>query len=274
MEWNPFNWTAGPFLTLYLAIAIVIFFEGFRLRLTIGETTPIIRKLSELELAYLAGGARRVADAALLCLSANRGATIDAKGGNINVTNLTPLATLMSRPLELSFSSNMSRTEFQKAIDPLATRVRNRLETLSYCPTNVQVTSFRVSILPFIGALIIFGIIKTIVGAGRGHPVDFLIFLLIATAVAAVFLTRAPVRTRAGKDALETYKQKHSRAARAPQDHELLLAVALSGPVVLSGTAYASVHTAGQTMSSSSGDGGSGGGCGGGGGGGGCGGCS
>jgi uncharacterized protein (TIGR04222 family) len=272
MELNPFNWTAGPFLTLYMAIALVIFFEGFRLRLMIGKASQSIRKLSELELAYLAGGARRVADAALLCLNANKGATIDAKGRNINVINLTPLAMLTSRPLELSFSSDMTRAEFQKAIDPLAMRIRNRLQALGYCPTDVQMTSFRTSILPFIGALIIFGIIKVIVGTGRDHPVGFLSFLLVATAFAAVFLTRVPIRTRAGNDALETYRQKHARAARAPQDHELLLAVALTGPVVLSGTAYAAVHTAGQTMSGSGGDGG-GGGCGGGGGGG-CGGCS
>jgi hypothetical protein len=56
------------------------------------------------------------------------------------------------------------------------------------------------------------------------------------------------------------------RERRAPRDHELLLALALSGAVVLSGTAYEPVYAASKTMNS-------GGGCGGGGGGG-CGGCS
>ena len=82
-------------------------------------------------------------------------------------------------------------------------------------------------------------------------------------------LATRPTRTRAGKDVLRTYQASHGRAARAPLDHELLLAVALSGAVVLSGTAYASVYAASRTMNSG-GDGGSG--CGGGGGG--CGGCS
>ena len=36
MEWNPFNWTAGPFLTLYLAFAFTIFVLGFRLKSQIG----------------------------------------------------------------------------------------------------------------------------------------------------------------------------------------------------------------------------------------------
>ena len=84
-------------------------------------------------------------------------------------------------------------------------------------------------------------------------------------------LAMRPTRTRAGKDVLKAYQASHARASRAPLDHELLLAVALSGAVVLSGTAYASVYAASQTMSRG-GDGGSG--CGGGGGGGGCGGCS
>lgn len=57
------------------------------------------------------------------------------------------------------------------------------------------------------------------------------------------------------------------RGQRAPLEHELLLAVALSGAVVLSGTAYASVYDAAKTMDG--GGGGGGGGCGGG-----CGGCS
>lgn len=271
MEWNPFNWTAEPFLTLYLALAAVLFLIGFRLKSMIGPATRTPHQLSELELAYLAGGARRVGDAALLCLSANRGAVIHADGRKISIRSQAPLATLLGKPPLLSFASEMTRTEFQRAIGPLAKRVRERLQTYGYSPTSEQMNAFRISILPFIGLLIMFGIFKVIIGMERGHPVGILIFLLVATGFGGVILAKPPTRTPAGNDALETYKNKHERAARAPLDHELLLAVALSGSVILSGTAYAGVHTAAQTMSSSGGDGG--GGCGGGGGGG-CGGCS
>jgi len=103
------------------------------------------------------------------------------------------------------------------------------------------------------------------------------VFLLFLTAFAGIVLARHPTRTRAGKDALQGYQASHARASRAPLDHELLLAVALSGAAVLSGTAYAPVYAASKTMSSGGDGGDGGGGCGGGGGGGGgggCGGCS
>jgi uncharacterized protein (TIGR04222 family) len=272
MTLNPFNWTAGPFLTLYLALAVIVFLWAFRQKSMIGPTAPVSRPLSELELAFLAGGARRVGDAALLGLTSQRGATIDAKGRTINVTNQTPLAALMSRPLDLAFASDMTRQQFQQAIEPLVVRVRDRLQALGYYPTETQMTSFRMSVLPFVGLLLLFGATKAIIGAERSHPIGFLMFLMAVTVIAGIGLASRPARTQAGKDALRSYQSRHARAARAPRDHELLLAVALSGAAVLSGTAYAPVYAAARTMSSGSGGDGGGGGCGGGGGG--CGGCS
>lgn len=60
---------------------------------------------------------------------------------------------------------------------------------------------------------------------------------------AGIVLATRPTRTRAGKDVLQTYQASHAPASRAPLDHELLLAVALSGAVVVSGTAYAWVYS-------------------------------
>jgi uncharacterized protein (TIGR04222 family) len=60
---------------------------------------------------------------------------------------------------------------------------------------------------------------------------------------AGIVLATRPTRARAGKDVLQTYQVSHARASRAPLDHELLLAVALSGAVVVSGTAYAWVYS-------------------------------
>src|SRR5580692_4703686 len=269
MTWNPFNWTAEPFLALYVTIAVIIFVLGFSLRSMIGPAAHATRQLSVPELAFLGGGARRLGDAALLCLSSGNGATIAAKDHKITVTDQTPLATLTDRPTLLQFLPDMTRQQFQAAIKPLVERVQGRLQQLGYCPTDAQMTSFRITVLPFVALLLVFGIIKAVVGTERHHPVGILVFLLIVTAFAGIVLARRPTRTRAGKDVLKAHQATHARASRAPLDHELLLAVALSGAVVLSGTAYASVYAASRTMNSG-GDGG--GGCGGGGGG--CGGCS
>jgi uncharacterized protein (TIGR04222 family) len=278
MTWNPFDWTAGPFLALYLIIAVVVFWLGFSFRSMIGPAAKAPHQLSELELAYLAGGARRLGDAVLLRLTSANGATIAPKGHEITVTGQASLATLMDRPPLLPVRPNMTRQQFQTAVKPLVERVQGRLQEFGYCPTDDQVTSFRMTVLPFVVLLLAFGIIKVSVGAERHHPVGILVFLLIITTFAGIALAKYPTRTQAGKDVLQIYQTSHARAARAPLDHELLLAVALSGAVVLSGTAYASVYAASQTMNSGGGGGGDGGGCGGGGGGGGggsgCGGCS
>jgi len=270
MTWNPFNWTAEPFLALYVASAAIVFVLGFVFRSMIGPPAHATRQLSALELAYLGGGARRLGDAVLLCLTSGNGATIAAKDHKITVTNQTPLAALIGRPPPLQVQPDMTRQQFQTAVKPVVERVQGRLQQLGYCPTDDQMTSFRMTVLPLVALLLVFGVTKAIVGTERHHPVGILVFLLIVTTFAGIVLATRPMRTRAGKDVLQTYQASHARASRAPLDHELLLAVALSGAVVLSGTAYASVYAASRTMSGGS-DGGSG--CGGGGGGG-CGGCS
>jgi uncharacterized protein (TIGR04222 family) len=276
MTLNPFNWTAGPFLTLYVSLAALLFMLGFRLKSMIGPAAQVTHELSVLELAYLAGGARRLGDAALLRLTSGNGATIDPNGQTITVTNQMPLASLMNRSPRLSFEPGMSRQQFQKAIVPLVERAQARLQELGYAPSDEQMASFRMSVLPFVALLVVFGLIKVMVGAERHHPVEILGFLLVATVIAGFVVATRPTRTQAGNDALKAYQLAHGRASRAPLEHELLLAVALSGAVVLAGTAHAPVYAASQTMSSGGGGGnGCGGsGCGGGGGGGGCGGCS
>jgi len=275
MEWNPFNWTAGPFLTLYLALAFTIFLLGFRLKSQIGPAAQMGGRLGVLELAYLAGGAARLGDAVLLRLTSAHGATIDSNGYRITVTDQSPLATLIRQPPGMQFQAGMTRQQFQTAIQPIVARIQELLEKSGYCPTREQMASFRLEVLPFVALLIVFGITKAVIGSSRHHPVEILIILIVITAFAGIVLAKAPRRTQAGTDILETYQSSNERASRAPRDNELLLALALSGPVVLTGTAHASVYSASQTLSSSGG-GDSGGGCGGGGGGGGggCGGCS
>lgn len=274
MTWNPFNWTAEPFLALYVALAAIIFAWGFLLRLNIGPAARITHQLNLLELACLAGGPRRLGDAILLSLASGNGATIAPAGNKITVTNQTPLTLLLGgRSSQLSFQTDMTRQQFQKAVVPIIETVRERLQKLGYAPSDEQMASFRWNVLPFVGLLMLFGIGKVMIGGvERHHPVGILIVLLVFTAALGFVVAIRPTRTRAGKEALQSYQNLNARASRAPLEHELLLALALSGPVILSGTAYASVYAASRTMNNGGDGGGSG--CGGGGGGGGCGGCS
>ncbi|WP_315724256.1 MULTISPECIES: TIGR04222 domain-containing membrane protein [unclassified Bradyrhizobium] len=274
MPLNPFDWTAGPFIMLYVGSAALLFWIAYRWRRTIGPAASVIQPLSELELAYLAGGDRRLGDAVLLGLAVQNAVTFTSGDHKITVSDQAPLAALIKQPPRLALQPDMTREQFQTALEPLARRLQQRLRTLGYCPSSAQMSAFRRSVLPFVGALMLFGIVKAVVGHARHHDVEFLMFLLGGTVFATLPLASAPLRTRAGEDALKSYEASHARAARAPREHELLLAVALTGAMVLSGTAYASVLATSKAL------GGNGGGCGGGGcgggdgGGGGCGGCS
>ena len=270
---NPLNWSAEPFLRLYAALGLALVAATFWLRSRIGNARPTYQRLNETELAYLAGGASRVGDVALLCLMSDNGAVVEGKRHHITVTDPSPLAK-MFRPLpSMSFDAAMTRTAFQRAVEPLVAQARDRLRALGLSPSDAEASSFRMSILPLYALLAAFGLAKVYVGAGRGHPVGILIGFLFATGVAALICSARPARTRAGVEALRRQRDANERAARAPRDNELMVAVALTGAVVLSGTAYASVYDAWRTMGSDGGGGGdSGGGCGGGGGG--CGGCS
>ncbi len=134
MTWNPFNWTAEPFLALYVALAAIVFLLGFGFRSVIGPAASAARQLSVLELAYLAGGARRFGDAVLLSLTSGNGATIDSKDYKITVTSQAPLAILCGRPTALQFAPGITRQKFQKAVKPLAEQVLGRLQTAWLLP--------------------------------------------------------------------------------------------------------------------------------------------
>ncbi len=285
MVWNPLDWSGDSFFFLFFFMAVSLFFYGLYSRSRLGPERPPYQRLTELELAYLAGGPNRVGDMLLLGLLRGKGATITPKDLKITVSDKSLLVPLVGETVAVEFQPEMRRSQFQGAIAPIVKQLENRMRLLGLSPTVHDMVSFMGAMAVPYGLLMLFGIVKMLIGSGRGHPVGILLVLLVFTALSALFLATRPRRTWAGAEVLRSYLAQNARAARAPLDHELLLALALSGTYILSGTAYAEVHAAARTLSSSgSGDSGGcggdsdssgGGGDGGGGcGGGGCGGCS
>jgi len=266
---NPFDLTAGPFLTLYVGITAGLFFLGFYLRNNLGQKRVPESELTAFELAYLAGGSTRLGETILLSLLTGNSAVVSADGQTINVSNQVPIRSHISKPDRISFPSDMSVGDFHRTVEPWVTQVQERLQSLGYTPTLDQLAPFRLTFLPAYLFVLIFGLIRFVLGVQRGHPVGFLVIIILVTAVAALcMLAIEPSRTIAGSAILRKHQVRHARAARAPLDDEWLLAIALSGSVVLSGTSYAAVFTASRKSDSGgSGCGGDGGGCGG------CGGC-
>ena len=198
---NPLDWTAAPFLALYVGLAALVFGAGFFLRFEIGPALGRRHQLNELEWAYLAGGAARVGDVALLCLMARGGGRIDAVTNAITVDDQAPLEALSGGRIAMRFSPGMSRKAFQSAISPLVERVRERLQNIGYAPTDTQMSAFRLSTLPFVGLLLALGVAKAVVGSERHHPVGILVVLLLSQRASAsrslcAQIARAPARRR------------------------------------------------------------------------------
>ena len=270
MNLNPLNWTAGPFLSLYAILALAAVLLCVRLRKRIGGGRSRSAALDAIELAYLAGGPQRVADALIVALLSAKAATLSTDGRKIDIHahghQLPPPVTSFAALLG---TGTVTRLELQKRIKNGVERIKTRLQGLGLAPNAGQLSVYRWQTAAIMLVPMLLGLNKVFVGMERHKPVGFLIMLLVVTAIATLVLLSAPLATKAGAEALASHQAQHARAARAPRDNELMLAVALSGLVVLSGTAYAAMHKAAQS------DGTSGSGCGGGdgGGGGGCGGC-
>jgi uncharacterized protein (TIGR04222 family) len=269
---NPLDWTAGPFLTFYTSTAFLIGFAAWLVRRRIGESARGHPILTAPELAYLAGGEQRVGDAVITGLLTSNAATLSADGCTIDADG----AKLAMQPDLAPFaqpclSGEMKRRDFQRMIRPGLDSVRAKLEGLGLCPDSSLLPAYRFKVLALFAVPLFIGIERVGIGWERQKPVGFLIALLIITAIAALSFLRAPRLTRAGHEVLAAAQMQHSRAARAPLENELMLAVALTGLVVLHGTSYNALYAASQANDGSAGGGCSGGG--GDGGGGGCGGC-
>jgi uncharacterized protein (TIGR04222 family) len=264
---NPLDWTAGPFLGLYIAVAVAAWAFALFLRLRIGKIAGKAPSFTLAELAYLAGGDQRVGDAAIVGLLTAKAATLSKDGRTVDLDgekirtspDLAPFA-------GLGLAGVMKRKAFQRQLRPAVEAIRVKLERLGLCLDFSQLMAYRLKVITLFALPLLLGAAKVQVGLERHKPVGILGMLLIVTAIIALVHLFSPRLTRAGRAALAAEKTRNARAARAPLENELLLAVALTGLVVLSGTPYGALYAASKA---SGGDGGGdgGGGCGG------CGGC-
>jgi uncharacterized protein (TIGR04222 family) len=272
MSLGPFDLTGGPFLQLYAGLLVGAIVAGFaipRLRRAEGRHQPVY---DADEIAYLAGGATRLAEVMVARLLARGALTIDrrrfavaaaATGGAVIEQNILRLATPIGwRAIEHGFRS-------------WSTPVETRLVAAGLIIDRAQTRALRLfQTAPYL-LLMLFGSAKWVVGDLRGRPVGFLTGLLLLTLMFTVArLVSVDRRTRGGKAALADARARSERLRRAPTGGEADLAVAIFGTAVLVGSGWGELHqiraasSSGGSCGSSCGGGGSG--CGGGGG---CGGC-
>ncbi|SDY22124.1 TIGR04222 domain-containing membrane protein [Lysobacter enzymogenes] len=291
---NPLDFYGGGFLILYLAALPWAYLVGTAIKRALrGPNQRNSAQVEDsVELAYLAGGAERAADAALVELMHRdvlgldySGAPLQAAGRldrvwlRIDAARLQAQAAQMPRPVRDAAAvaereQSLSRTlaALVRVYEPIGAQLRRKGWWLSHA-ADVRLRWLGSAPLLALAGL---GTAKIFVGLARERPVGFLVVLVALTALIALArLLRQQRRTRAGEWAL------YDASGRATPG-EPAVYVALSGTVGLYGSGFADYHilrtppgsSGGDSGSGSSGScsGGGGGGCGGGGGGG-CGGC-
>ena len=275
MGLGPFDLTGGAFLALYGVLFIATVVAGFAIPRWLRPDGGSGRTSDVDQLAYLAGGTTRLADAVIARMLAAGSLVLEGKSA-FRVVAGARADSVVERAI-LKLSSPTSLAKLQRAatsVAPTTVAALGRAGLLIEVNTAWQVRLFQTA--PYL-LLLAFGAIKWQIGTLRDRPVGYLTALLVVTAVFA--LIRFAVvdrRTRSGVAAVASARAGSERLRRAPVATETGLAVALFGTMVLSGSAWGDYHrlraSSGGDGSSAS-DGGSGDGGGSGCGGGGCGGC-
>lgn len=272
MPLGPFDMTGGPFLTLYAVLLVFTIIAGFVIPRWLRPEGSHRRVTDPGELAWLAGGPTRFADAIVARLLSVGALDMVGKDGFRIVSRDAGRSAAEHGVLALP--QPMRWSEVEKTLKAYAEPVARDLASrglLMDPATTLQMRIWQTS--PYV-LLLMFGATKWLIGDARDRPVGILTAFLIFTAIFAfIRFFAVDRRTRAGQEALDHMVVQSERLKRAPTNSEVDLAVALFGTTVLAGSGWAGFHTMRSASSSdgggssSSSDGGSG--CGGGG----CGGC-
>ncbi|HEY5710580.1 MAG TPA: TIGR04222 domain-containing membrane protein [Allosphingosinicella sp.] len=271
MSLGPFDLTGGPFLILYIAFFVATVVAGLVIPRRLRPEGRRQRVTDVDQLAFLAGGKRRFADALVSRLLAVRALAMNGKTFTIGAR--LPELSQAERSV-LALSAPIKWRDIQGTLFPYAEPLERRMVAAGLLTSREENSNLRFwAMLPY-AVLLMFGATKWVIGDLRERPIGYLTVLLVMTAVFALIRWLSiDRRTEAGRKALADAQETSLRIKRAPTEPEVGLAVALFGTVVLAGSGWSDFHklrTAGDGGGScGSSDGGGGGGCGGGG----CGGC-
>ena len=278
------SYSAGQFLLFYF---LLFGFAVLSSLFIAGRLRPQGRHgdLDEaLELAYLAGGTRRVTEATLagllsrgaIKLTSKRKLYVVERGEGVNGPERSILALTGEFGLKSAFS----------AVEPHADAIEDRLAARGAMMNAGERSSLKFyAAAPFL-LLLAVGAWRLFAGIAQEEPVGLLLLLMALVLIAMIvrLATISPL-TVEGDEALERRRGVEDRLRIAPRGGEMTTAVALFGTVVLVGTPIESLNAmrtaaaadgsggyafdGGGSDSGSGGSDGGGGGCGGGG----CGGC-
>lgn len=243
----PLDWPLWPFVTLYTWLTVGVLSAVIILRRASGPyRAPPDQALGLLEVAYLAGGPRRLADTVLLSLLAAGAVEADASRRRlITVTDAAAIPKLYA-PFREGLRGSLPRRQFRAMMRRRAAAVRDPLIARGLAPRVPTVRLLQGGTAVLILGLLVFGIVRLMLGGGWSDlPAYILELLMLAVAgVALILLPRPPHRTWAGARLLARYRLGNARLLRAPMESEIPLAFALTGMAVMAGATYAEAMSA------------------------------
>lgn len=275
---DPLDWSAEPFLKLYAGMSVGALLIAAIIRARGRDIAPALLtpEPSLWELAYLDGGAERVADAAVTQLLAQQAVTWNSGSGRLEPTGahvaLDPPSQEALRCLKADNQLKVALPRITRAQTPLREAlVRRRLWLDADAALRLAWISAAAPL-----TVAAFGALRIGLAVVREKPFMFLLLMTAAITFAGLaFAFKKPGRSREGDRYLRLAKSRHSVTLRAPQNDQLAMAVALGGTAILADTMFADYHhtrvppsdssSSSNSDSRSSGDGDSGGssGCGG-----------
>ncbi|MXO71533.1 TIGR04222 domain-containing membrane protein [Altererythrobacter buctensis] len=250
------DWTAGPFLTLYVLLYIACLVASMAIaRATLADGRP--GTLADPEEAAVLGRGRERLGEVIASRLLERGALKVEKGKLVPQPGARGESATESAILALP--APIAWSPFRKVTDAAAGEIEKRLVRRGLLQEDGEAMRAALfACLPLFGLLLL-GLAKAVVGSSRGHPIGFLVFFMVATA--GTILVRwlgASRQTRAGKDALLNAVERADRLKLAPAHGEAAMAVALFGTGVLATSALGDFHrmraTSGGSDSGGSGD--------------------
>jgi uncharacterized protein (TIGR04222 family) len=266
--------TGPDFLGLYASLLAAAIVAGLLIPLLIRPAGRSRRVEDPDELAFLAGGARRVRESVVANLLASRRLVMRGRDKFQPVPGDRNGSGMGERILALHWPIHWR--DIRRILEaPIGLLVRRLIAAGLVMNREELIRARFLAFLPYL-LLFAFGAGKWVVGMARDRPVEDLSALLIATLLfAGLRWFRIDPRTWAGRRAVSAKKGLAERLSRAPTSPEMGMAVALFGTLVLAGSSFEGFHKVRKTVGGSGcGGGGCGGSCTGGGGcGGGCGGC-
>lgn len=304
---NPLDWNGPQFLTLFSGLLIVAIIASIVLRRMLLQSDGKIDVIGRdedfgpVEAAWLEGGDHRAVSCSLLDLAQKHAVYLD--GSNVHpgptIATYRPTHRITSLIQASVTSADVGRSWRVMCRDASAGLIalRQDLENKGLVTSATQRNMAVAATISTVGAVVVLGAAKIVIGIGRDRPVGYLLIgEILAILGLVVLISSIPRLTATGKKLLKRLKadvaqnpsetnmldSQAQTSEGSTHDNTLLWSAALLGPAVLATTPFAEYDTFMRSQTSGIGTGAAHGGCGtgcsgdsggGGGCGGGCGGC-